>query len=51
MDDALAVLSASTDNIHLMHHLLATSEHGQWLPQFYQQRKGTRSKEPACTTS
>lgn len=52
MDDALAVISASTDNIEIMQQVLekqAQSEGvipdelspGQWLPQFYSQRKGS----------
>ncbi len=52
MDDALAVISASTDNIEIMHRVLEenavrcevasgdlTPE--QWLPSFYEQRKGS----------
>ncbi|GAB3383588.1 VirB4 family type IV secretion/conjugal transfer ATPase [Lysobacter fragariae] len=52
MDDALAVISASTDNIEIMHHVLAESgarlgidvdelrpEH--WLQRFYERRKGS----------
>jgi type IV secretion system protein VirB4 len=61
MDDALAVISASTDNIEIMHQVLAerAREEGiesdelrpeQWLEQFYASRKGsgkssTRSSE------
>jgi len=52
MDDALAVISASTDNIEIMHQIVAERavtlgvEHGdldpeQWLPAFYAQRKGS----------
>jgi len=52
MDDALAVISASTDNIEIMHRIVAERavtlgvEHGdldpeQWLPAFYAQRKGS----------
>ena len=52
MDDALSVISSSTDNIEIMHRLVA--EHAmaagvdvgdltpeQWLPAFYAQRKGS----------
>jgi type IV secretion system protein VirB4 len=52
MDDALAVISASTDNIAIMHASLrrcaaavGTTEHAlrpeQWLDDFYQTRKGS----------
>jgi type IV secretion system protein VirB4 len=52
MDDALAVISASTDNIEIMHQVLAerAREEGiesdelrpeQWLEQFYASRKGS----------
>lgn len=52
MDDALAVISASTDNIEIMHrvleeraHLLGTTPAAlrpeQWLEAFYEQRKGS----------
>lgn len=55
MDDALAVISASTDNIAIMHQVLeeAALAHDtavdrlrpeQWLPAFYSRRKGTGSK-------
>ena len=51
MDDALAVISASTDNIEIMHDVLGKQADGlgvganellpeQWLSQFYAQRKG-----------
>ena len=54
MDDALAVISASTDNIAVMHEVLdeRSRELGvprdalrpeQWLPRFQQRRKGARS--------
>ncbi|KAF1716013.1 hypothetical protein CSC74_12665 [Pseudoxanthomonas yeongjuensis] len=61
MDDALAVISASTDNIEIMHQVLAERARvegiesdelrpEQWLEQFYASRKGsgkssTRSPE------
>ncbi len=63
MDDALAVISASTDNIEIMHEVLArqAEEHGtttddlvpdQWLPSFYENRKGSGKKPtPAPTTT
>lgn len=52
MDDALAVISASTDNIEIMHEVLEEQarSHGilsnelrpeQWLEEFYAQRKGS----------
>ncbi|WP_045771160.1 VirB4 family type IV secretion/conjugal transfer ATPase [Xanthomonas albilineans] len=52
MDDALSVISASTDNIDIMHHVLnrKAQEHGvapgdlkpeQWLSEFYARRKGS----------
>ncbi len=52
MDDALAVISASTDNIEIMHRVLDEQAKAaglppselrpeQWLPQFYDQRKGS----------
>ena len=52
MDDALAVISASTDNIDIMHHVIehAATEQGTdvsqlkpeaWLSAFYEQRKGS----------
>jgi type IV secretion system protein VirB4 len=51
MDDALAVISASTDNIDVMHRVITARAEAegvlvenldptQWLPQFYGQRKG-----------
>lgn len=59
MDDALAVISASTDNIDVMHHVLrecASAERvamdelrpEQWLPAFYANRKGS-GKRPSAT--
>ncbi|MBS0225129.1 MAG: VirB4 family type IV secretion/conjugal transfer ATPase [Proteobacteria bacterium] len=52
MDDELAVISASTDNIEILHGLLQEQamRHGvtpdqlapeQWLPEFYENRKGS----------
>ena len=52
MDDALAVISASTDNIEIMQKVLEERAQSvgvmskelspeQWLPQFYNQRKGS----------
>lgn len=58
MDDALAVISASTDNIEIMHHVLKQQAEvlgvptdqlrpEQWLPEFYDQRKGSgKGREP-----
>lgn len=50
MDDALAVISASTDNIEIMHRILReeSAKEGDgrglwpdhWLPRFYRERKG-----------
>lgn len=53
-DDALAVISASTDNIGVMHRILAEEADrrgvgedvirpGDWLPRFYRERKGMRA--------
>ena len=55
MDDALAVISASTDNIEIMHRIVEeeASASGidrgdlspeQWLPRFQQERKGSHSR-------
>ncbi|MBJ6981127.1 VirB4 family type IV secretion/conjugal transfer ATPase [Luteimonas sp. MC1572] len=52
LDDALAVISASTDNIEVMHRVLAERAHaegvatdalhpGQWLSAFQAERRGT----------
>ncbi|TDK22673.1 VirB4 family type IV secretion/conjugal transfer ATPase [Luteimonas aestuarii] len=52
LDDALAVISASTDNIEIMHRIvreesmrheidIAELAPEQWLPRFYQERKGS----------
>lgn len=60
MDDALAVISASTDNIEIMHDVLrerATVESvsaddlrpEQWLQTFYDRRKGSGKKIPTTT--
>ena len=56
MDDALSVISASTDNIDIMQRVIgqAATEHGvsidqvspdMWLEQFYASRKGSRKAE------
>jgi type IV secretion system protein VirB4 len=58
LDDALAVISASTDNIEIMHEIMqAASENEgtpaadlrpeQWLPQFFENRKGTGKGKPS----
>ena len=59
MDDALAVISASTDNIAVMHRILA-EEAGrigvgcdalrpeQWLPRFQRERRGARGGSPTA---
>ncbi|HEY0198838.1 MAG TPA: VirB4 family type IV secretion/conjugal transfer ATPase [Rhodanobacter sp.] len=58
MDDALAVISASTDNIEIMHDVLRdrAAEEGvpqndlrpeQWLKNFYENRKGSGKRKPA----
>lgn len=58
MDDVLAVISASTDNIGIMHEvvrdraaLLDVSTDDlrpeQWLPEFYGRRKGSGKRTPA----
>jgi type IV secretion system protein VirB4 len=57
MDDALAVISASTDNIEIMHEVLQqrATEEGvsvdalrpeQWLNDFYENRKGSGKQKP-----
>jgi type IV secretion system protein VirB4 len=59
MDDALAVISASTDNIEIMHRVLhecAAAEDltvddlrpEQWLERFYASRKGSGKGSPAA---
>lgn len=61
MDDALAVISASTDNIDIMHRVLAERAQAegvnpddlkpeQWLDTFYAQRKGSGKGKPATTS-
>ncbi|WP_242108048.1 VirB4 family type IV secretion/conjugal transfer ATPase [Luteimonas aquatica] len=60
LDDALSVISASTDNIEIMHRVLAqqAERYGkaaddltpdEWLPQFYEQRKGSGKGRPSNT--
>lgn len=60
MDDALAVISASTDNIEILHQVLDTQARAngttpdaltpeQWLQQFYDNRKGSGKGEQAST--
>jgi type IV secretion system protein VirB4 len=62
MDDALAVISASTDNIEIMHEVLqarASAESvgtddlrpEQWLGDFYENRKGSGKKPSASAQS
>ena len=57
MDDALAVISASTDNIDIMHEVLQARAEAegvsvdaltpeQWLQDFYDQRKGSGKQKP-----
>jgi type IV secretion system protein VirB4 len=52
MDDALAVISASTDNIEILHQVLARAAErkgvsegalhpDEWLDDFYENRKGS----------
>jgi type IV secretion system protein VirB4 len=61
LDDALAVISASTDNIEIMHEVLreraaaegvSTDElrPEQWLEAFYENRKGSGKRKPAHTS-
>jgi type IV secretion system protein VirB4 len=61
MDDALSVISASTDNIEIMHRVLrerATAEGvnvdelrpEQWLSDFYENRKGSGKARPIQPT-
>ncbi|RST44210.1 hypothetical protein EJI00_24820, partial [Variovorax sp. DXTD-1] len=58
MDDALAVISASTDNIEILHGVLDESARAegipvnelrpeQWLQDFYDQRKGSGKRAAA----
>jgi len=62
MDDALAVISASTDNIEIMHRIVDEEAERlgidkadllpeQWLPRFQEERKGSRSRRETPTTS
>ncbi len=62
MDDALAVISASTDNIEIMHEVLAreAERHGvmvdmlrpeQWLDAFYENRKGSGKAQKRAPTA
>jgi type IV secretion system protein VirB4 len=57
MDDALAVISASTDNIEIMHEVLSQRAEAegvpvdalspeQWLGDFYENRKGSGKSKP-----
>ena len=61
MDDALAVISASTDNIEIMHDVLQQRAEAegvsvdalcpeQWLTQFYENRKGSGMQKPTQPT-
>ncbi|MGO4701111.1 VirB4 family type IV secretion/conjugal transfer ATPase [Dyella sp. 2RAB6] len=61
LDDALAVISASTDNIEIMHQVLAEHANAagipagdlkpdQWLPTFYERRKGSGKGRPSSPT-
>jgi len=61
MDDALAVISASTDNIEIMHEVLQQRAEAegisidalrpeQWLTQFYESRKGSGKQKPTQPT-
>ncbi|MDQ0010332.1 type IV secretion system protein VirB4 [Luteibacter jiangsuensis] len=62
MDDALSVISASTDNIEIMHEILAQHAEAagvspndltpdQWLPSFYENRKGSGKKPTPASPS
>jgi type IV secretion system protein VirB4 len=62
MDDALAVISASTDNIEVMHEVLreCAAAEGvavdrlrpeQWLQAFYDRRKGSGKHKPARSST
>jgi type IV secretion system protein VirB4 len=57
LDDALAVISASTDNIEIMHEVLQQRASAlgvpsddlkpeQWLEVFYENRKGSGKRQP-----
>jgi len=61
MDDALAVISASTDNIEIMHDVLSQRAEAegvsvdalspeQWLNDFYDSRKGSGKRKPEQPT-
>jgi type IV secretion system protein VirB4 len=61
MDDALAVISASTDNVEIMHAVLRQRAEAegvgidalrpeQWLDQFYEDRKGSGTQKPTQPT-
>ncbi len=61
MDNALAVISASTDNIEIMHAVLQERAEAervntdalrpeQWLTQFYENRKGSGKQKPTQPT-
>jgi type IV secretion system protein VirB4 len=60
MDDALAVISASTDNIEIMHQVLEVESErrrkhadaltpDEWLDAFYENRKGSGKARPTAT--
>jgi type IV secretion system protein VirB4 len=60
MDDALAVISASTDNIEIMHQVLDVESErrrkhpdaltpDEWLDAFYENRKGSGKARPTAT--
>jgi type IV secretion system protein VirB4 len=62
MDDALAVISASTDNIEIMHEVVARQAEAagvapddlapdQWLPSFYEHRKGSGKRPTPASPS
>lgn len=62
MDDALAVISASTDNIEIMHDVLSQRAEAegvpvdalspeQWLNDFYESRKGSGKSRPNAPLS
>jgi type IV secretion system protein VirB4 len=61
LDDALAVIAASTDNIAILHEVLAACadasgvaidelQPAQWLPRFYASRKGS-GKQPSAASA
>jgi type IV secretion system protein VirB4 len=60
LDDHLAVISASTDNIEIMHEVLTSRAEAEdvapdaltpekWLQHFYENRKGSGKKNPALS--